>query len=448
MGGLTEGSTGRLARFVLETDWGMIPETVRHTGVRCLVNIVGNALGGVQDLAIQRLISTLRPVSGPPQVAIIGRREFFDPPSAAFINAASSNVLDFDDTHFPSVIHPSAPVYAPLFALLQHDAVSGQKFLTSFILGMEIACRLGCAVSPQHYHRGAHITATCGVVGAAIACGKMRELNMERLVWAMGISATCAGGLVENLGSTAKSVGVGGAARDGLMAALFAEAGIDSSPIAIEGPRGFLAVGADKPDPAMLTRDLGEDWEIERNALKAYPSGVVLGPVIDAALELAGKVDLAQVAKIVVTGNPLLLERADRAQVETGREAKLSIQHSVASALLGRAIGIGDYTDEAVARLDVRRLRSKVSARPSADFALDAARLDVEMLDGTTVSATVDHARGSLTRPISDDELSEKFLSLARWGSSQVKNDRLLHTLWSVDKLADMRAITRLCTAA
>src|SRR4029077_12723761 len=137
-------------------------------------------------------------------------------------------------------------------------------------------------------------------------------------------------GLVESLGSMSKSIGVGNAAKNGLAAALFAEAGFTAAEQAIEGRYGFLRVTSDSVNLYAITQGLGESWEILANAYKPYPCGVVLFPVIDACLELRARAKPMpeRTSRIVVRGHPLMRERADRPLVETGREAKVSIQHS------------------------------------------------------------------------------------------------------------------------
>ena len=177
--------------------------------------------------------------------------------TAAFLNAASGNVFDFDDTHIPTVIHPTAPVAPALFALAAQRRVSGAELLHAFVLGVEIECRLGNAISPGHYRRGWHITATCGVFGAAAAAGELVGLDTTHMIWALGNASAQSSGLVETLGTMAKSIGVGNAARNGLLAALFAERGFAGPDHPLEGPRGFIPVMGGDCDLAGLTAGLG-----------------------------------------------------------------------------------------------------------------------------------------------------------------------------------------------
>src|SRR5690606_17830955 len=148
------------------------------------------------------------------------------------------------------------------------------------ILGVEITCRLGKAAGATHYSRGWHITATSGVFGAALACGRLLGLSHRAQVDALGNALAQCAGSVETLGTMAKSLSVGQAARGGLMAALLAERGYNGPAHPLEGAHGFFALYCDDPQPSLLTGDLGGNWEILKNTFKPYPCGVVLNPVI------------------------------------------------------------------------------------------------------------------------------------------------------------------------
>jgi 2-methylcitrate dehydratase PrpD len=157
--------TNGLAQFVAGSQWETIPSEVRRAGVRGLLNFVGCALGGAQDEAMGIAVKVLTPFFGPPQGIVIGRGDRPDALNAAFLNAVSANVLEYDDTHLGTVMHPAAPVAPGLFALAGLRQVSGRELLHAFILGVEVSCRVGLGVMPTHYRRGWHITATCGIFG-------------------------------------------------------------------------------------------------------------------------------------------------------------------------------------------------------------------------------------------------------------------------------------------
>ena len=230
--------TKSLAQFVAGSQWDAIPPEVRCEGVRGLLNFVGCALGGARDEAMDIAVTVLAPFFGAPQAIVIGRGERPDALNAAFLNAVSANVLEYDDTHVGTVMHPAGPVASGLFALAELRPVSGRELLHAFILGVETSCRVGLAVMPTHYRRGWHITATCGIFGAAAACARLIGLDVRRTAWALGHAATQSASLVESLGSMSKSLGVGNAAKNGLAAALLAEGGFSGPDKPIEGRYG------------------------------------------------------------------------------------------------------------------------------------------------------------------------------------------------------------------
>ncbi len=319
---LTPGkqASARLAQFVAGTQWEQLPEAVRHESKRALVNFFATALAGCGDPALRAAEAVFARFRAGSACTVIGRAEGTDVLHAASLNAMSGNVFDYDDTHLPTIIHPTAPVAPALLALAQTRRLSGQQLLLAFVLGVEIECRLGNAISPGHYQRGWHITSTCGVFGAAAASARVLGLDDTRTLWALGNASAQSGGLVENLGSMAKSIGVGNAASNGLLSAFLAEQGFQGPQQPVEGPRGFLNVTGDKPDIESLTQGLGERWELMNNTYKPYPCGVVLNPVIEACLALRPKAPpLSGIRLVELTGHPLLRERTDRPAPASGR---------------------------------------------------------------------------------------------------------------------------------
>jgi 2-methylcitrate dehydratase PrpD len=440
--------TEKLARFLATHRPEDVPERVRHEAKRSLVNFFATALGGCRNEGVEILVATLAECFGPPQATIIGRSERTDPLTAAFLNAVSSNVFDFDDTHLRTVIHPTAPVAPGLFALAERRPITGAALLHAFVLGVEVECRMGIALSPGHYRRGWHITATCGVLGSAAAAGKLLGLDARLMGWALGTAATQSSGLVENLGTMSKSVGVGNSARNGLTAALLAEAGLSGPDRPLEGPRGFAAVmGDDGADLASVVQGLGESWELMQNAYKPYPNGVVLHPVVDACLELRPQVgDVERIERIMVKGHPLLRERTDRPNVTTGVEAQVSLQHSVAVAFLYGAAGVKEYSDACVNDPAVLALRAKVTAEDDASIPADAAVVSLRTASGEMRSAHIAHARGSIARPLSDRELEDKLRELAAYGAPGVDAGRLIDAVWALDKTDNAAAVMKIAS--
>jgi 2-methylcitrate dehydratase PrpD len=438
--------TNSLAQFVAGSHWGAIPPEVRCEGVRGLLNFVGCALGGARDEAMDIAVTVLAPFFGAPQAIVIGRGERPDALNAAFLNAVSANVLEYDDTHLGTVMHPAAPVAPGLFALAELRPVSGRELLHAFIVGVETSCRVGPAVMPTHYRRGWHITATCGIFGAAAACARLIGLDVRRTAWALGHAATQSASLVESLGSMSKSLGVGNAAKNGLAAALLAEGRFSGPEKPIEGRYGFAAVTSDSADLAHITDGIGERWEVLNNAYKPYPCGVVLFPVIDACLELRARhVPVPEaIDRVVVRGHPLMRERTDRPNVENGRDAKVSLQHSVAAAFLFGAAGLAQYEDDCIADPAVRALRARVVFEEDPAAPIESATVTVQLADGTEHSEHIRHGRGTPGRPMSDAELDTKVRELATYGAPFVDAARLIAAVRGIQDEADPTRLMRL----
>jgi 2-methylcitrate dehydratase PrpD len=441
--------TKSLAAFIVRTDWDQLPEQVRHEGRRSLLNFFATALAGCREDAVEMTLASLAAFSGPRQATIIGRTERIDALSAAFLNAASGNVFDFDDTHLRTVIHPTAPVAPALFALAELRRIAGRDLLLAFALGVEIECRIGNAISPEHYARGWHITSTCGTLGAAAAAGKLLGLDVDRMVWALGAAATQTGGLVECLGTPAKSLSVGNAARNGLWSALLAERGFKGPAAPLEGRQGYLnALAPSSTDWSALVDGLGETWELQKNTYKPYPAGIVVHPAIDAALMLreAHTIAPAAISRILVRGHPLLAARTDRPDVMTGREAQVSVQHSVAAALHFGVVGLAQYTDTCVRDPAVQALRSRVEVEQDDSVAVEAAIVRIWTTDGMQHEMTVPAARGSLRRPMSDHAIEDKLRTLAAGWCPGHDVQPLIDAVWGLDRTDVAGALLRLTT--
>ena len=447
-GPAADSITARWGKFVAASHWPDIPAAVRYEAKRSILNALGCSFGAASHPDLDALIKLLSTLSGPAQAAVFGRAERLDLLNAAFVNAVAANLLDFDDTHLATVIHPSAPVAPPLFSLAEQRGLSGAQLLHAFVLGVEIECRLGNSVSPDHYARGWHITATCGVFGAAAASARLIGLDAAATAHAIGIAASQSAGIAENLATAAKNASVGNCARNGLLATLLAELGCAAATRAIEGPQGWAHATGDELRRDALLSDLGESWEITKNAYKPYPCGIVLHAVLDACFELRRKYALvaADIAAVTVSGHPLLLARADR-KVANERDAKISIQHSVAAVFIFGAAGVREFSDAVVMEDAVVEFRARVHAEIDPVLAVGAARVCVRMTGGKIFNTQVVHARGSLERPMTDAEIESKVRSLAALGFPACDVDRVVDAVWELERMKDVGELVRLAAA-
>jgi 2-methylcitrate dehydratase PrpD len=442
--------TATLARYVVASKGSDIPESVRREAARSILNWVGCALGGSHHETVDCAVAALSELSGPRDASILGRRERLDVLNASLLNGISSHVLDFDDTHLATIIHPAGPVAPALLALAERRPMAGADFVHAFVLGVEVECRVGMAVYPSHYDRGYHITGTAGVFGAAAATGKILGLDETRMRWALGIAATQSAGLREMFGTMCKAFHPGRAAQNGLTAALLASKGFTSSERSLEAPRGFANVLSDEHDFRKITEGLGESFEVTRNTYKPFPCGIVIHPTLDACIQLREEHGLrtSEIERVELRVHPLVLELTGKKTPRTGLEGKFSVYHSAAVALVRGRAGEKEYGDDAVNDPEVVALRERVTATPDETLGEDAVFASITLVSGRTLEKRVDHAVGSLEHPMTDADLERKFRGQAENVLSAGAIERLLALLSSVSTLPDAGDIARAAVPA
>jgi 2-methylcitrate dehydratase PrpD len=435
-----------LARFIAASTIESVPQQVRHEAKRALLNWMGCAVGASGHATVTRALSALRPFFGPPQATVLGTKERLDVLHAAMMNGITSHTFDFDDTHLKTVIHPAGPVAAAILALSEYRPISGEELLHAFILGVEVECRIGNAVYPSHYNIGWHITSTTGVFGAAAAAGKLLALSEEQLVWALGIAATQACGLREMFGSMCKPLHPGLAARNGLYAALLAGKDFTSTREGIEGRRGFANVLATERDFDEITDGLGETWELLENTYKPFACGIVIHPVIDGCIQLRREQGLTSdaISRVELRVHPLVLELTGKTHPQSGLEGKFSVYHSAAVALIDGAGGEPQYSDDRVRDPQVIDLRDRIKAAVDPTLKEDAATIRITQKDGRTLEKHVEHAIGSLARPMSDQDLEAKFRGLCEGILLPKQIDAIIAQCWRIDGLRDSGLLARM----
>jgi 2-methylcitrate dehydratase PrpD len=342
----------------------LTPQAV-HAARRGVLDWIGCALAGSTHRTVTTLLDVLRETSGRPQATVLGRKLRLGLLDAPLANGTMGHVLDYDDTHMGGVVlHTSSPVLAALFALAERAPVSGAEFMLAYATGFEAGVRCGRA-APGHHKGGWHLTGTLGSIAAGAASGRLIKLDGQRLTYALGIAATQAAGMQQNRGTMCKSLHAGKAASNGVLAALLAERGFDSTQEIVEGKRGFARIYSDTAAPEQLAEGLGGRWLIESNGHKPYACGVVLHPLIDAVIALRNRhsIDPASVSEIALRVHPLVLSITGVKEPATGLQSKFSVAHSAAVALHDGAAGIGQYSDaKAAPRRGPRRDRGRRGA--------------------------------------------------------------------------------------
>src|SRR5512140_624036 len=301
--------TGTLARFVSGHPSRGWNDGVEHEAHRTFYNWLGCAIGAARHEAADAALAAVAMLEPAAQATVLGRAERIDMASAALVNGITSHTFDFDDTHLKTIIHPAGPVASAVLALAEHAGLSGRAVMDALVLGIDVSCRVGNCVYPDHYDRGWHITGSTGMLGAAAGCARLLQLDERQAAMALGIAASQPIGLREQFGTMTKPFHPGAAARAGLTSALLAMHGFTSSARAIEAPRGFVQVVSDKRTWSEVTDELGERFEIAFNTYKPFACGIVIHPSIDAAVQLRDRgVAPEQVERIALRVHSLVLE--------------------------------------------------------------------------------------------------------------------------------------------
>jgi 2-methylcitrate dehydratase PrpD len=439
--------TRELAAFCSKSKYDSLPEPARYEARRSFLNWFGCVIGGSQEPGLRLTCSTLDEFSGPREATAIGLGTRLDIFNAAFLNGMSNSIHNFNDTHLRTVAHPSASVGAALLALSERQKTSGPDFLHALALGIEIQCRVGniLMTPPASCHVGLSMVGVVGGIGASVAVAKLLGLDEQRMNWAIGVAAGQGGGIRETHGTLASHLLSGEAARSGLMAALLASSGFTSSEEAIEGPKGFAHVFARNADPVVAVAGLGETYEVATNAYKPYPCGIVVHPIVDVCLDLVRehKFEPHEIERVALRVNPLAIQLTGRKDPPNQLKAGSSLYHWAAVALFFRAAGMAQGRDECVHDPRIVSLRRRIAPIADPEIAPDAASATVYLTDGQALSASVKHARGSAARPMTDSELSDKFMVQALTVLEKRAAEHLLDKLWSVEASADVGGIVR-----
>lgn len=438
--------TVALAEFAAGLAYDDIPDDVRHEVARSLVDWLAVTLTGAAEPGSARLRAVARRVAPVPRATVAGTAERTTVPYAALLNGYAAHVLDFDDTYNPprTTIHGSSVIWPVTFALSEDESiVDGRRAVAAYVAGFETTARVAAAAGPAHYEVGWHVTGTAGHVGAAATAARVLGLGAVPTVHALGTGATQAAGLKELYGSDGKALHPAKAAMDGLVSALLAREGFTATPASLEGGRGFLPVLSPDPDPAWLTEGLGSSWHLPANGHKAYASGSLTHPAVDAVLAIHARNGFApdDVVRIVATVHPYAATVTGNPAPATKTQAKFSLQHCVAVAVHAGRLTPADFEPDVIDDPEVVRLRGLVEPVVDQGAGKRAATVEVMLADGQVLRESVRDNRGTPDNPMTDDELERKLLDIAVPVLGTGRATELAALAWRVAELDDVAAL-------
>jgi 2-methylcitrate dehydratase PrpD len=438
----------QLAGFVEEFRTRELPNDVVHAAARCVVDWMAATIPGGAQPPATLLARALVDEVGAGAAVLIPSGQRAGVRAAALINGCAAHTIEFDDIYRDALYHPGAPTISAALAIAQERNANGDLFLRSVIAGYELSTRIGVVVQPTHYNFW-HTTGTVGTFGAAAAAATILGLDSERCAHALGTSGTLAAGLQQAFrsDSMSKPMHSGHAAETGLMAALAAEHGVTGTLDILEGPRGFGAAMSNNPDFTRTLDDLSA-YNIQHMTFKNYSACGHTFAAIDAVRELKDKHNLvpSDVERIEIASYAKALEVAGNPDPHTAFEAQFSLQYCVAVALATGSARLEAFT-EARLRDDVVRslmVRTALSVDPQADAAYPhqrAATVTIRTRDGRALTSHAPTRKGDPDNPLSDVELSDKFLELVAPVIGADAARELLAVLWDINSLPDLAAL-------
>ena len=377
------------------------------------------ALAGRLEAASKIVRDMVLAEGGAPQATLVGHGAQVPARAAALVNGVASHALDFDDTHFAHIGHPSVAVIPAALAVAEKTGASGAEFLRAALIGAEASIRLGVWLGRAHYQLGFHQTATAGAFGAALAAARLLGLNKDQMAHALGLVSSRASGLKSQFGTMGKPMNAGIAAANGVEAALLAGAGFISNPQALEGAQGFGKTHAAACDSAAF-KGMGKIWLFENITHKIYPCCHGLHAMLEAVRQVRGGVDAARVAKISIIAHPRWDSVCNIAAPRTALETKFSFRLTAAMAICGTDMAaLASFSEVTAHDTALIAIRDLVEVEFDPDIAETAARVVITLNDGSILQGAHDLA-DPLPMGQREEKLNAKAAALVGQGRARL----------------------------
>jgi 2-methylcitrate dehydratase PrpD len=460
--------TADVAEFIERLEFADLPPEALRIGKRCILDGLGLMLVGAGQPCSRIVREFSLKNGGAADATAFGSRPVKMPAAfAALVNGTAGHSMDWDDTQlsltpdrtFGLLTHPTIPPLAAALAVAETRApVSGREFLTAFLTGFEVECKIAEAIRPEHYEGGFHSSGTIGTFGAAAAAAKLLGLDGIRLRRMLGITASMASGIRANFGTMTKPLHVGRAAQNGVSAALLAKDGFEADPDGLDGPWGFFQVFGGGLDADRIRGKLGRPHTIVDPgvSVKPYPCGSLTHPSLDAMLAVVVENDLKpeNIDNVVLYAGKNILNPIRYQIADDELQAKFCMPFLLSAIAIARKAGVQEFTRDFVRSAAVQDLMQRV--RTELDPAIEArgydkmrSRVEVTLTDGRKLVREADERyRGGPDNPLSDDELRDKFADCSRSVLSDAHRRAVMDDIDRLEDLDDVGRLIRRAAAA
>jgi len=446
--GASSRLTEALAAQAAGLSFDSLPREVIELSEHCLLDWLGVTIAGAREPLVRMLTDEAIEQGGNPQASLIGQSGKVSTQQAALVNGTASHALDYDDVNLTIEGHPSVAVIPGLLALAEHRGSSGADFITAFTAGYETACRVGRLVSPGHYRRGFHATATAGSFGSAAACARLIGLSPEATATAFGIAGTQAAGLKSMFGTMCKPFHAGKAAQNGLLAASLAARGFDSRNDVLECAQGFADTQSNDFHPAAALAEPARGYHMRANLFKYHAACYLTHSTIECCRRMRERFEIApdSIRGIVVRADEALNGVCNIQSPQSGLEAKFSLRMTAAFALAGvDTASVESYSAANCADPALVALRDKVRVELVSGWPLSKCEVDIELRDAQKISDSHDSGIPAGDLAVQRERLEAKFHSLVDPIVGAGHAARLAAVVRDLDRLSDPRELISLC---
>jgi 2-methylcitrate dehydratase PrpD len=439
--------TKALVDFVVNTHLKDLPEGVIQAAKRCFLDWVGVTIGGMKDPCVKILVDFIKEAGGEAQASVIGYGIKTSVLHAAFVNGTMAHALDYDDAHMDTRNHPSAPLIAALLALGEYKRSSGSQLVTAFVLGFEVATRIGLALGYAYYDEGWHATPILGRFGVAAGVGKLLGLDAEKLSYAFGLAATQSGGIRKAFGTMGKPFNAGKAGMDGALSAMLARRGFTASKEILDEASGFGRMLSEPFDPSRICEGLGNPYSVLDVSFKPYAACLAIHPVISGLIWIRNEHRLSaeSIEHIHLQVAPVCVVLGDNPNPKTGTEGKFSAYFCAALAVAKGQAGAKLFTDDLVHASAIRDLMGRTTMRGNESLGESEAILEVVLKDGSRFMTHNTAPKGDPRNPMTLDEIVKKMNDLARPLLPDRKIKSVISMIGDLENLKNVLGLVRLC---
>ncbi len=450
--------TRQLAEFVARTSFDDLPTEVVEQAKLFTLDTLGCALGGRvqarEEVSWVTGFAAAQKAGG--YSTVFGEAGKTSAVTAALTNGAMAHTIDFDDTHMPSISHLGSSLVATTFALGEELQSSGKEIIEAFVLGFDVAGRIGRCTMPTHY-KFWHPTATFGGIGAAAAAAKLLKLDAVGIEMTMGLAADAAGGLrygVEN-GDFSKSLHPAMAAMKAVLFAQLVKGGATGPLGILEYPSGFFNAFSEEPNPEPLLDRLGEYYEVSIGGLKSLPTIQCSHTAVTKTLDLVAENDLQteDIAEVSIVQSETMPGQGMNYAPKSPLAARLSTPFAVSLGLKDGAVTLERFSDETLADPDIIDLMPRIKIEASMELAEKypntvAALVDVKTRDGRVFSGEQIYAKGDPNNRMTPEEIAAKFRTLATGALGIERTDRVSADILALETAEDLCEVTKSLGAA